>query len=204
MICYSLIASRGVVVAGFSPMSGGPIAVSVINDAYPKPTPGILAHLEDDTYFVYIGDKKIAVTRALALSDHVQVVGLDRESIRIRKASVILDRTGDFVLIPPKDDDDSLLLLVDVSRGIAGAVSLECSNKFSLYERGYQNAQILQGEEEVILVALNRGDTITAKRTDKKYIWFGERYTSEELVFSLDPDLHCTVKSNLEGTKRVF
>lgn len=203
MICYSLIASRGVIVAGFSPMSG-PIAVNVINDAYPKPTPGILAHLEDDTYFVYVGDKKIAVTKALALSDGVEKVGPDQQSLRIHKASVVLGRAGDFVLVPAQGDDETLLFLIDVSRGVAGSVSLECSNKFSMFERGYQNPQIFQGEEEVILAALNRGETITASRTDKKFIWFGQRYTSEEIVYSLDPDLHCTVKSDLDSTRRVF
>ena len=56
-----------------------------------------------------------------------------------------------------------------------------------------------------MMVALNRGETVTAKRSDKKYIWFGKSSVEETLTYSLDPDLHCTRRlASQAGYERVF
>ncbi len=82
---------------------------------------------------------------------------------------------------------------------------LDVPNGFAVVERGFQNYKPLQGEDEVILVGLSRGETVTAKRSDKKFIWFGKSSVAETLTYSLDPDLHCTRKQASEpGTERVF
>ena len=201
MNCYSVIAPRGIV-TGFSSLHA-PVAVEVVHDAYPKHEVGIIAKLDGDTYYVQVGDKRVPVAAALVLSEAAERLDPRNQQLRILRASVQINRKGDLELVPDKQEDDSVLLLIDVSSGQYGSVAFTCSNGFSLVERGFQNYKWLQGEEEVLLAALHRGDKIVATRTDRWYIWFGRHYVAETLTYTLDPDLHCTQNSE-SGVQRVF
>lgn len=203
MICYSIIATRGIV-TGFSSMHA-PVAVEVVHDAYPKPQFGIVAKLDGDTFYVQVGDKRVPVSAALATSDAVEAVDERGLQMRILRAAVHINRQGDMELIPADPEDHNVLLLIDISSGSFGALAFDVANGFNVIERGYQNYKPLQGEDEVILVALHRGETVTAKRSDKKYIWFGKSSVEETLTYSLDPDLHCTRRlASQAGYERVF
>lgn len=201
MICYSIIAKRGIVTS-FSSMHS-PVVVEVVEDAYPKPKLGIIASLEEDTFYVEVGDKKVPVSAALALSETTEKLN-DGRQLRITRAAAAINAKGDMELVPDNGDDESVLLLIDVSAGRYGGVAFECSNGFSLIQRGFQNLRVLQGEEEVVLAALHRGDSVTARRSEKKYIWFGKASVHETMTFTLDPDLHCTLKTASEAAQRVF
>lgn len=203
MICYSIIARRGIITTHAS--MHGPYAVEVVFDAYPKPQLGIIAQLDEDTYYVQVGDKRVPVSAALVTSDAVEAADDRGLQMRINRAAVHINRSGDMELIPADPDDHNVLLLIDVSSGQYGAVAFDVPNGFAVVERGHQNYKTLQGEEEVILVSLSRGETLTAKRSEKKYIWFGKSTVEETLTFSLDPDLHCTRRlASQAGYERVF
>jgi hypothetical protein len=203
MICYSIIAKRGIV-TGFSSMHA-PVAVEVVHDAYPKPQLGIIAKLDGDTFYVQVGDKRVPVSAALVLSDAVEAVDERGLQLRISRAAVELNRQGDLELVPADPEDHNVLLLIDVSSGSFGALTFDVPNGFAIVQRGFQNYKPLQGEDEVILVGLQRGETITGKRSDKKFIWFGKSYVAETLTYTLDPDLHCTrTLAGEAGGERVF
>lgn len=202
MICQSIIAPRGIV-TGFSSMHA-PVAVEVVQDPYPKPQVGIIAKLVGDTYYVQVGDKRVPVAAALVLSDAAEPLDPRNQQLRILRADVRINRKGDMELIPEQGHSDSVLLLIDVSSGYCGGVAYDCSNGFQVIERGFQNYRLFQGEEQVLLAVLERGQTITATRSDKRYIWFGATQVAETLTFTLDPDLHCTLVSDKSGTQRVF
>lgn len=202
MICYSIVAKRSVVVTHAS--MHGAMAVTVVDDAYPKPKLGILATLHEDTFYVQVGDKRVPVSAALALSAATEKLKDGRE-LRITRASFAINGKGDMELVADNGNDDQVLLLIDVSSGTSGEVTYDCPNGFALVQRGYQNLRAFQGDEEVILAALSRGETITARRLEKKYIWFGRKSVTESMTFTLDPDLHCTLtQAGKTGSERVF
>jgi hypothetical protein len=203
MICYSIIATRGIV-TGFSSMHA-PVAVEVVYDAYPKPQVGIIAKLDGDTFYVQVGDKRVPVAAALVLSDAVEAADDRGLQLRVMRAAVQINRQGDMELVPANPEDHNVLMLIDISSGSFGALAFDVPNGFAVVERGHQNYKPLQGEDEVILVSLHRGETVTARRSDKKFIWFGKSYVAETLTYSLDPDLHCTRNLAGEaGPERVF
>lgn len=203
MICYSIIAKRGIVTSHSSMHS--PVVVEVVEDAYPKPRLGIIATLDGDTFYVQVGDRRVPVSAALVTSDAVEAADQRGLQMRISRAAVHINAKGDMELIPADPDDHNVLLLIDVSSGRYGALAFDVPNGFAVIERGLQNYKPLQGSDEVILVALNRGETVTAKRSDKKYIWFGKSSVEETLTYSLDPDLHCTRRlASQAGYERVF
>jgi len=182
----------------------GAMAVTVVDDAYPKPKLGILATLDEDTFYVQVGDRRVPVSAALALAETTEKLKHGKE-LRITRASFAVNGKGDMELVADNGNDDQVLLLIDVSSGTSGEVTYDCPNGFALVERGYQNLRAFQGEEEVVLAALSRGETITARRQDKKYIWFGRKLVTETMTFSLDPDLHCTLtQAGKTGSERVF
>lgn len=182
-----------------------PVAVEVVYDAYPKPQLGIIAKLDTDTFYVQVADKRVPCSSALVLSDAVEPADDRGLQLRVLRAAVQINRQGDMELVPADPDDHNVLLLIDISAGSFGALAFDVQNGFSVVERGHQNFKPLQGEDEVILVTLHRGDTVIAKRSDKKFIWFGKSYVAETLTYSLDPDLHCTRKLASEaGDERVF
>lgn len=203
MICYSIIAERGIVTS-FSSMHA-PVAVEVVHDAYPKPQVGIIASLDGDTFYVQVGDRRVPVQAQLVLSDAVEAADDRGLQLRILRAAVQINRKGDLELVCADSEDHNVLMLIDISSGQFGALAFDVPNGFAVVERGIQNYKPLQGADEVILVALHRGETVTAKRSDKKFIWFGKSAVEETLTYSLDPDLHCTRKLASEaGTERVF
>jgi len=203
MICYSIIATRGMITS-FSSMHA-PVAVEVVYDAYPKPQLGIIAKLDTDTFYIQVGDKRVPCSADLVLSDAVEPADDRGLQLRVLRAAVQINRKGDMELVPADPEDHNVLLLIDISCGTYGALAFDVPNGFAVVERGFQNYKPLQGEDEVILVALSRGETVTAKRSDKKFIWFGKSSVAETLTYSLDPDLHCTRKQASEpGSERVF
>lgn len=203
MICYSIIAKRGIVTSLSSMHS--PVVVEVVEDAYPKPQLGIIATLDGDTFYVQVGDRRVPVSARLVTSDAVEAVDERGFKMRITRADVRINARGDMELVPADPDDHNVLLLLDISSGQYGALSFDVPNGFALIERGLQNYKALQGSDEVVLVSLNRGETVTANRSEKKYIWFGKSSVQETLTYSLDPDLHCTRRlASQAGYERVF
>lgn len=182
-----------------------PVAVEVVHDAYPKPQVGIIAKLDGDTFYVQVGDRRVPCSAALVLSDAVEAADERGLTLRISRASVQINRQGDMELIAADPEDHNVLLLIDISSGSYGALAFDVPNGFAVVERGIQNYKPLQGVDETILVTLQRGETITAKRSDKKFIWFGKSFVAETLTYSLDPDLHCTrILAGEAGPERVF
>ena len=101
MICYSIIATRGMVTS-FSSMHA-PVAVEVVYDAYPKPQLGIIARLDTDTFYVEVqteGSADNVTLQARWTGPDGAVAGEASKTISPKGSTTTLLQAA-----PPKDKD---------------------------------------------------------------------------------------------------
>jgi hypothetical protein len=115
-----------------------------------------------------------------------QAVWIGR-SVLILRASVVYDNArGDFELTPETGaSDDRVLVYLDVSAGAADRVVYE-TKPFSQVARGTVSTFPYLISEEVALAAVEPGETITAIRSARRWLFWGERQTSETLSYRVD------------------
>lgn len=182
MKCISIIASRRYF-HSMGPMGG--VGRWVVTNAYPSPLPGIVAVPdEEDNYWVYIGDKRIPVSQRWPC--HIGYVQLmENGNLRIYEATIGKAPDGGPMIVPgrPEGDDGGRLILCDISRGIEGTVRLVTAGGAKLIASDEKHWELLVGSEQVALVELPSGGTLSALRESKRFIWFGAISVREALHY---------------------
>jgi len=183
MKCISVIAQRHVYAATMWS------SVHTTRERYPKAEGGIRVHADVRQVDMARGTTVRVKERFFQPgmpADHAVWIG---RYVHILRASVVYDNAvGDFVLTPETDPTDQrVLVYLDVSSGDSERVVYE-TLPFSVVSRGAVSAFPYLTSEEVVLATMAPGETITATRARRRWLFWGEFQTTETITYSLTGD----------------
>jgi hypothetical protein len=184
MKCFTLEAGYTITPAYSHPMVG--MAGRVHFDAYPRVLQGIVLH-EDRT--VVIGwRERIAVSdELLRLPPASGAIKREGSQVTILRCSVGTDRSGKKVLVPEKDDDrgNALVKLDQVGAGRYLGLYLKAQPS-QVVARVIEPGSRWDGADDHMLAAMKPFEPVTAVRTDRKWIFWGEEKVKEQLSIVFD------------------
>jgi hypothetical protein len=182
MICKSIVAPRQWVHGGGPHGMGIPVAYV----PYPDAVDGIVAEADrKGNFFVWVGDKRVPVSPELVAAGAASVTIENEYRLRILHASLSRDANG-HVLVPSKDDSHGMLVLCDPSHGREGTVRLVTAGGAKKLVAGQQHHELFVGCEEVALLQMPAGSSVSAIRESKRWIWFGASSVRESLRYRVD------------------
>ena len=180
MKCVSVIAERRFV------HTMGP-AVITTRERHPKPKAGIRVDAN-------VRQLDMANGTTVRVSEKFFQPGMSAQHavwigrfLHILRASVVYDNVrGDFELAPETDpNDDTAIVYLDVSAGNSDRVIYE-ARPFAVASCGTVSSYPWAVSEDVLLALLAPGETITAVRARRRWLFWGAFQTKEIISYALN------------------